>query len=301
MPELKKIAILLLFAVLFAAGCSSPQPSANADPANIRVMRDGMDTSVVMPLHPRRVISLAPNITEMIFAAGGGDRLVGVTTYCNFPDAARDIKRVGDTLSPNVETVIALQPEVVFVSRDSQLESFRQILLDRKISVFVVDIASFDDITSGLRRFGEIFGTESIEAAAAVDIERRVAAVKAERPPHQPRIFVQISQEPLFTVGAGSLPVELVRTAGGEVVTATIATAYPKLSKETALALEPEIIILSDSEDNRRPNEVFARTSAVVNGQVYRIDPDLLSRPGPRSVDALEQIADILAKASTNP
>ena len=105
------------------------------------------------------------------------------------------------------------------------------------------------------------------------------------------RTFVQISKEPLFTVGRMSFVTKLVEMGGGESVTANIETAYPKLSKETALTKNPEAIILSESEDNEVPNEIFKNSPAVRNGRVYKIDADILSRPGPRLVDALEQIA----------
>jgi iron complex transport system substrate-binding protein len=105
------------------------------------------------------------------------------------------------------------------------------------------------------------------------------------------KVFVQISKEPLFTVGESSFLTDLINRAGGVSVTADVAEAYPKFSKETALALQPEVLILSDSEDNREPNEVFKNSPAMKNGRVFRINPDLLSRPSPRLVDALEQIA----------
>ena len=102
---------------------------------------------------------------------------------------------------------------------------------------------------------------------------------------------MQISKEPLFTIGKESFLTEIIERAGGVSVTKNVETAYPKLSKETALALNPEAIILSDSEDNTEPNEVFKTSAAMRNGRVYKINADLISRPAPRIVDALEQIA----------
>ena len=109
-----------------------------------------------------------------------------------------------------------------------------------------------------------------------------------------PKVFVQISNEPLFTIGKESFLTEVVEKAGGRSVTKDIAGGYPKLSKETASAMNPDAIILSDSEDNREPNAVFKNSPAVKNGRVYRINADIISRPGPRLVDALEQIAGFL-------
>jgi iron complex transport system substrate-binding protein len=105
---------------------------------------------------------------------------------------------------------------------------------------------------------------------------------------------MQIDKNSLYTVGKDSFMTDLINRAGGESVTKDIATAYPKISKETALALNPEAIILSDSETNREPNEVFANSPAVRNGKVYRVNADLLSRPAPRIVEGLEQLARAL-------
>ena len=107
-------------------------------------------------------------------------------------------------------------------------------------------------------------------------------------------VFVQISKEPLFTIGEASFVTGVIADAGGKSVTANVETAYPKLSKETAVTLNPEAIILSESEDNSEPNEVFKNSPAVKNGRIYKINADLLSRPGPRLIDALEQIAQHL-------
>ena len=104
-------------------------------------------------------------------------------------------------------------------------------------------------------------------------------------------MFAQISKEPLFSIGKESFLNQVIESAGGQSVTKNVPSAFPKLSKETALALQPDAIILSDSSDNQEPNEVFANSPAVKNGRVFRINADILSRPGPRLIDALEQIA----------
>ena len=100
-----------------------------------------------------------------------------------------------------------------------------------------------------------------------------------------------MSREPLFTVGRSSFLSQVIRDAGGILATENVETAFPKLSKETASALNPEVLILSDSEDNKEPNDAFKNAPAVKNGRVYRVNADLISRPGPRLIDALEQIA----------
>jgi iron complex transport system substrate-binding protein len=251
-----------------------------------------------------RAVSLAPDLTEMIFAVGAGDRLVGVTTYCNYPEAATSIEKVGDTQTPNIERIIALRPDVVFVSTASQLEGFLKTLEEQQISVFVLKTTSIDDvwdnnnILDNLRTLDSIFGTEGRVNNAIEDLVRRIRAVddrmnecRESSACGSLKVFVQISNEPLFTIGRESFLTELVNRAGGISVTEKVPSAYPKLSKETALALQPEVIILSDSPDNQEPNEVFKNSPAVKNGRVFKINADIISRPGPRLIDALEQIA----------
>jgi iron complex transport system substrate-binding protein len=240
-------------------------------------------------------------MTEIIFAAGGGEKLVGVTTYCDFPKEVAPIEKIGDTQTPNIERIIALDPDVVFVSTASQLEAFMSAIEQRSIAVFVVNVRSFDDLYRSVKVVGEILGTEEVTLANVVNLSGRESFIRHRRlrDPEigkAPRVFVQISNEPLFTIGKDSFLTEVVENAGGESVTKDVPSGYPKLSKETASAMDPDVIILSDSEDNREPNAVFKNSNAVKNGRVYRINADIISRPGPRLVDALEQIAGFLNK-----
>ncbi len=279
-----------IVAFSFAVGCRE-SPAEN-NHRTYRVVNDDLGRSVRLPVKVERAVSLAPSLTEMTFAAGAGDQLIGITTYCNFPAETATISKVGDTQSPNVERIVALQPQVVLVSTSSQLESFMSVLAGQSIAVYVLDVRGVNDVPTGLRKLGAIFGTAEASEKAAAEIDRRVNAlsdVGTTEP--RPRVFLQISTEPLFTIGKDSFLTELIGRAGGVSVTKDVASGYPKLSKETALAMNPDVIILSDSDDNREPNEVFANSTAVKNGRVYRINADVISRPGPRLVDALEEIA----------
>lgn len=271
----------------------------------MRIVTDDLGRRITIPPKIRRVVSLAPSVTEIIFAAGGGDRLVGVTTFCNYPEEAKAIAKVGDTLNPNIETIVALKPDVVFVSSASQLEAFTKTLEQNRIAVYVMDPTLLVSVYEEIRQLGIIFDNYQAadELAYRLQIrEKNVCAItdgcmgrdKDGPAPDAVRVFVQISKEPLFTVGKNSLVSEVIQDAGGLLVTANIKEPYPKLSKETALALQPEAIILSDSPDNQEPNEVFKDSPAVKNGRVYKINADIISRPGPRLVDALEQIAVML-------
>lgn len=263
----------------------------------MRMVTDDLGRTVTIPVTVTRVVSTAPSVTENIFAVGAGDRLVGVTTFCNYPEQAKEIAKIGDTMNPNMESIVALKPDIVFVSTASQIETFTKTLEQNGIAVYVTNPTSLDLVLKNLSQLGELFGTPDVADALVTDLQRRV---QSTRPPPaydvmpHPKVFVQISKEPLFTIGKQSFLTELIARAGGHSVTAEVESAYPKLSKEFASALSPEIIILSESDDNREPNEVFKNSPAVKKGRLYKVNADLLSRPGPRLVDALEQISKSL-------
>lgn len=263
--------------------------------APMREITDDLGRRVKIPALVERAVSLAPNLTENIFAVGAGGKLVGVTSFCDYPQEAQKIQKIGDTINPNLETILALKPQIVFVSTASQIETFTKTLEQRGVVVFVTDPKDFTGILRNLRQLGDILGTQPTAEKLIADLQRRVKTVE-ETVKDEPKtkVFVQISKDQLYTVGRDSFITEIVERAGGESATKMVATAYPKLSKETALALNPDAIILSESPDNTEPNEVFKNSNAVKNNRVFRVDAAHLARPGPRVVDALEQMAKSL-------
>ncbi len=289
-------AVIALLLLSFLSACRSTanvNSGTNAEPIRpMRIVTDDLERKVTIPVKVTRVVSLAPNLTESIFAVGAGDRLVGVTTFCNYPEQAKEIAKIGDTMTPNMESIIALKPDVVFVSTASQIENFTKTLDANGIAVYVSNPVSLLDVFKNLKQLGELFGTSENADRLVNDLQKRTASVESAVKGDEPtRVFVQISQEPLFTIGKQSFLTTLLDIALAKSVTADVETTYPKLSKETALILKPEAIILSESHDNKEPNDVFRSSPAVKNGRIYKVNADLLSRPGPRLVDALEQIA----------
>jgi len=283
--------VCLSVCVFLSANCRSENLQAQND-TNTREVTDDLGRKIKIPEKIERAVSLAPNLTESIFAVGAGDKLIGVTSFCNYPPEAQKIQKIGDTLNPNMETIIALKPQIVFVSTASQIETFAKTLENQNIAVYVTNPKNLDGVLSNLKQLSDILGTAAKADVLAADLQKRIAAVESKvKDWNKIKVFVQISKEPLFTIGKESFLTEIVERAGGVSVTKDVATAYPKLSKETALALNPEAIILSDSDDNREPNDVFKSSSAVKNDKVFKINADLLSRPAPRIVDALELIA----------
>jgi iron complex transport system substrate-binding protein len=288
-------AVLILIIAVLLGSCRYRDAPVQPAGSQTRQVTDDLGRSMQLPVRIERAVSLAPNLTEEVFAVGAGDRLVGVTTFCDFPAGAKAIAKVGDTMSPNMETIVALKPDVVFVSTASQIETFTGILNANGIAVYVTDPNSIEAVLRSLRVMGDLFGTGQTAENLATSLEKRISTVKetvGDRP--TTATFVQISREPLFTIGRASFMTSLLALAGARSVTADVETAYPKLSKETAAALDPDVIILSESPDNTSPNEVFGSSTAMRNGRVYKINADIISRPGPRLVDALEQLARYL-------
>ena len=293
------LGILVILGVITSVGCPGPV-EVSSPVVETREVRDGLGRTINVPVKIERAISLAPSLTEMIFAIGAGDKLVGVTTYCNFPPETASIEKVGDTQTPNIEKIVALKPQVVFVSTASQLEAFTKTLEEQGVAVYVSNPKTLDEVFENLNELGNLFGRGAYVTGLVMTLAGRASRARHQanydrdqliHTKNKPRVFVQISNEPLFTIGRDSFLTELVDQAGGTSVTKDVPSGYPKLSKETAAALDPEVIILSDSEDNRDSNDVFKNSQAVTSGRVYRINADIISRPGPRLVDALEEIA----------
>ena len=276
---------------LLIAGCRTAIQTESSN-VQTREVTDDLGRTVKIPAKIERAVSLAPNLTEDIFAVGAGDKLVGVTTFCDYPPEAEKIQKVSDTQTPNLEAIIALKPQIIFVSTASQLENFTNTLEKQNIAVFVTDPKNLEDVFKNLITFGELFGTSERAEKLVEELKARVSAVENKIKDKTPiKVFVQIDKDSLFTIGEGSFITDLIKRAGGESVTKDVPTAYPKISKETALALNPETIILSESPNNLEPNEVFKNSSAVKNDKVFKINAELISRPSPRLVDGLELIA----------
>lgn len=300
----KLILITLIFSLLF--GCKSGNTATNENApskpveAATREITDDLGRRVKIPAKIERAVSLAPNLTEIVFSVGAGERLIGVTSFCNYPEEAKKIQKIGDTMTPNIENIIALKPQIVLISTAAQIETFTKVLDEQGIVYFVTNPQNLDGIYKSIVTVGEIFGRRDKADEVVTSLKKRVANVESRLAEKKAlKTFLQISKEPLYTIGKESFITDLIRRAGGASATADVETAYPKLSKETALALNPDAIILSESEDNQTPNEIFKNSPAVRNGKIFKINADIISRPAPRVVDALEQIARALHPESS--
>jgi iron complex transport system substrate-binding protein len=262
-------------------------------------LTDDAGRRVSLPARVTRVISLAPNLTEIVFAVGAGDRLVGRTSYCDFPAEAKAVTEVGDTLHPSLERIIALKPQVVLISTASQLEVFTQQLQSQNIAVFVTDPHDLEGVFRSIAQIGEMLGQKDQADRLVQQLRERAGAVEQAVKQRAPvRVFYQVSAEPLYTAGHDAFVTDLLRRAGAASVTADVPGAWPKYSNESALAAKPEAIILptggSMGTGNSTVTEALRQSPAVLAGRVYKINDDHLARPGPRAVDGLEEMAKAL-------
>jgi iron complex transport system substrate-binding protein len=261
---------------------------------------DQSGRKVSVPTRVTRIITLAPNLTEIVFAIGAGDRVVGNTTYCDYPAAAKQVAKVGDTLQPSVERIIALHPQLILVSTASQLEAFTRQLEAQGIAVYVTDPHDLEGVLRSIKALGDLLN-ESESAGRLVDeLNARILATEARVKEAKPvTVFYQLSAEPLYTAGRDSFVTDLIRRAGGISVTGEVPGGWPRYSAESAIAAQPQAIIMATAESmggnaNAGVASSLAKSPAAVTGRVYKINGDYLSRPGPRLVDGLEQIARAL-------
>ena len=268
--------------------------------AQSRQVVDESGRKVTLPAKIERVISLAPNLTEIVYAVGAGRQVVGNTTYCNYPPEAKDVAKVGDTLQPSIERILALRPQLVLVSTASQLEAFTKQLDEQRIAVYVTDPRDLEGVFRSILGVGDLLNQSTGAAELVKQLRARTEAVEhavAGRPAVS--VFFQLSGQPLYTAGKQSFVTNLIERAGGRSVTADVNEAWPRLSDEAALASRPEAIIMLTADSmgvaaNTTVAPALRNSPAVKNGRVYTIDGALLTRPGPRLVNGLEQIARAL-------
>lgn len=283
--RVSRLTVFLIVVSVFSS-CGSRATSSS----ETRTVVDELDRTVHIPIRPERIVSLAPSVTEALFALEAGDRVVGVTSYCDYPPAARLKESIGDTLKPNAERIVALKADLVIVSTASQVESSVQKLEELGMPVYVTNPRSIEGVLESIAAIGGIIGVADVARQLTDKLRSRISSIES-RVAGRTRfsVFVILGTEPLITAGGASFINDLVTRAGGRSISADINGDYPQYSLETAVAKQPDIIFLQ-AGGNVLP-ERLRQTPAARAGRVYRLDDDLLLRPGPRVVDGLEQMA----------
>lgn len=287
--------VLALMGVgLPACSTRAPQPEG----ANFHTVVDGLGREIRIQAPPKRIISLAPSVTEMLFALGLGNQVVGVTSYCDFPEQAKLKEKVGDTLNPNLERLIALKPDLVVITTASQLERLTQQLHNQNIPVYVVNPQTVRGIADSIFELGTATGASVQGENLRDEMLRRINAVETRgKDLPKPKVLYVLQAAPLITAGRNTFITDLIRLAGGESISADEPTDYPQLSRETAIARAPEVIVAPASHGTELVKESdlrrdFAVTPALKANRIVRVNPDWVDRPGPRIVYGLEQLAE---------
>lgn len=291
----RAVGLLLVLALLLELLASAIALSGCRGP---KTFQDMAGRTLTLPSTPQRIISLAPAYTEILFALGLGDRVVGVTSFCNKPEEAKNKEKVGDAFNLNREKIVSLKPDLVFVTGTTESLHVKEI---EKLGypVFVSNPATVDDVFALIQRIGEVTG-KSREARRLVDSMRSSLSEITSKVPSsgEKRVSVFVAIDPdLWTVGPGSFVNDVVTRAGAVNVMADAAQPYLQVSMETLIERSPDAILVTFPRESyhlleSRPG--WSSLQAVRDGKVFFIDPDLISRPGPEIVKAIEAVARAL-------
>ena len=261
---------------------------------------DDAGRNIYLAKPPARIISLAPSVTEMVFAIGAGDQLVGVTDFCDFPPEAATRAKIGYA-NPNLESVLALKPDLVLAPKEFLRPDVVTALDQLKVPVFVMAATTVEDILAHLGTLGRMLGRPAAANDVTMDLRRQLAKIKSRMEGVPPiRVLYVLNSQPLITVGPGSFIDQLINLAGGINVAAKSATPYPRLSMETVLMEDPEALVFpvgqaeGISESEQQTWRQWTGMTAVKRGRLHQIPASLLNRPGPRIIQALRMLADII-------
>jgi iron complex transport system substrate-binding protein len=277
----------LFMAVLLALATVGAQ-------AAVTVVDDaGRRVTVQQPA--RRVISMAPHATELLFAAGGGERVVGAMNYSDYPEAAKTIPLVGSNSVIDMERVLALKPDLVVVWHSGN--TARQIaqIESTGVPVFHSEPRKLGQVADNIERLGQLLGTQATASAAASVLRTRLAGLEArygKRPPVT--VFYQIWDQPLYTLNDAQIASDAIRLCGGRNVFGALNVVAPEVSIEAVLAADPEAIMAGKRHDPANPGlklwQPYKSMTAVKRGNLLTVNGELLTRPGPRVVDGAEQL-----------
>jgi len=263
-------------------------------------VRDMLGRRVVVPAHPARVVSLAPSMTEIVYALGAGSELVGVTEHCDFPSEAAAKPKVGGIYTPNFEAILTLRPDLVLATSEGNREEHIRGLEGLRLPVHVVRPTDFASVLESVEGVGRVLGREAEAARLAGSMRREADAIaRAVGGARRPKVLYVLWGDPLIVPGRDTLITDLIRRAGGDSITAEESLPYPRLSIEEVVARGPEQIILAQHrsgsvEDRLRDWQHLTLLPAVHRGRVQAIDGNLLHRPGPRIVDGLRALARLI-------
>jgi iron complex transport system substrate-binding protein len=253
---------------------------------------------------PRRIISLAPNITEILYALGVGDNIVGVTTFCDYPEEAKKKQKIGGMSNPSLEAVVSLKPDVVVLTTDGNPQEFEARLVELKIKTYVFRARRLIELPQGIRELGVALGVKDRADKLAHEIEGSIEKVKRSSLVSRPssirkKILFIVWPEPLIVAGPGTVIDDAITLLGQENLAASSKTAYPKFSIEEVIHQAPEAIMIGMAKGmdmkavSKGILQKIGSTPAVKNGSICYLG-DGLYRLGPRVIKGIEELAECL-------
>jgi len=290
---IKKLIIYGLTALALITG--QPVPVA----AGLAV--DQLERRVAVPDDPQRVISLAPSITEIVFALEQGNRLKAVTRYSDYPHEATQLPRIGSYVRLDIERIVALNPDLCIATKDGNPKAIIDRLASLNIPVYVVDPHSLNTILETIREIGTILNADDRAITLTTSMRARIQRVKSRvaQVNHRPRVFFQIGVSPIVSVGTETFIHELIEIAGGKNL-AEGPLAYPRFSREQVLTLKPEVLIITSMARQAVFEQIKAQwrrwpnIPAVRDDRIHLVDSDLFDRPSPRLVNGLELLIRLI-------
>ncbi|MBU1055655.1 MAG: cobalamin-binding protein [Proteobacteria bacterium] len=273
----------------------------NTSWAETRTFTDQAGRTVNVPLNPQRIVSLAPSITEIVFALGEEHRLKGVTLFSDYPSEAKMIPVVGSYVNLDLERIVALKPDLCIAIKDGNSRDTVKQLDALNIPVYAINPKNLESVMDTVVEIGELLNVLKEAKILANDMSKRIEHIKAlvSKVDHKPRVFFQIGIAPIVSIGTHTFIHELITRAGGQNLTEG-PIAYPRYSREQVLGLAPEVFIITSMARGEIFEKVKADWSrwkdlpAVKNNQIYLVDSNILDRPTPRMVDGLEMLVKII-------
>lgn len=270
-------------------------------PAGAKTVIDQLGRRVTVPENPERIVSLAPSITEIVFALNQGYRLKGVTTYSDFPSEAKKLPKVGSYVQLDLEKIVALKPDLCIAIKDGNPIAVARRLESLKIPVYAVNPKNLATVMQSVREIGGLLNVEENADKLVQSMNLRIQKVRSlvAKTTYRPKVFFQIGVSPIVSVGTHTFSHQLIVLAGGKNV-AQGPIAYPRYSTEQVLALSPDVIIITSMARAAVFNRVKAEWNrwpsipAVRNHRIFLEESNLFDRPTPRLVDGLELLVRLI-------
>ena len=249
---------------------------------------------------PKRIISLAPNMTEILFAMGLGDRIVGITNFCDYPEEAKKKQKIGGMSNPSLEAVVSLKPDIVVMTTDGNPKEFEERLHSLKIRTYVFKARRLLELPGGIRDLGTPLGVKNKADELAKEIEVKINKLAVGKNSKLRKILFIVWPEPLIVAGPGTAIDDAITVLGYENIASKAKASYPKYSIEEIIRQSPDVIFIGRGHVNMKEVSKgllkrLAIVPAVKNGSVFYVS-DSLYRLGPRVIRGIEEIADCLIK-----